>query len=216
MRGIRRRSAASASRARVSSFSLTSSSSRAAFHSCGETTGGRFISVPPSGVWLLIAHTPLVDPAERRLGTGSERPAAGGAGLEVVAQVHRPGVDPAALAFDAELAGEVAVLADPGRDLDAGGLAGPGPLFVFLGERSDLSDFDREHRGDVVLRDRGEEAVVQLARAAGVGAAAARADPVVEGELRELAARGDVAEDALVLAGADRVEEAGEVMGDPL
>ena len=35
IRGIRRRSAASASRARVSSFSLTSSSSRAASHSCG-------------------------------------------------------------------------------------------------------------------------------------------------------------------------------------
>ena len=41
IRGILRRWAASASRARVSSFSLTSSSWRAAFHSCGETIGGR-------------------------------------------------------------------------------------------------------------------------------------------------------------------------------
>ena len=47
IRGIRRRSAASASRARVSSFSLTSSSSRAASHSCGDTIGGMFISAPP-------------------------------------------------------------------------------------------------------------------------------------------------------------------------
>ena len=43
MRGIRRRSAASASPARVNSFSLTSSSSRADCHSCGETIGGIFI-----------------------------------------------------------------------------------------------------------------------------------------------------------------------------
>src|SRR5215218_4849814 len=38
--GIRRRSAASASRARVSSFSLTSSASRALRQSCDETIGG--------------------------------------------------------------------------------------------------------------------------------------------------------------------------------
>src|SRR5918998_2440654 len=38
--GIRRRSAASASRARVCSFSFTSSFSRAAFHSSGVTIGG--------------------------------------------------------------------------------------------------------------------------------------------------------------------------------
>src|SRR5829696_5760694 len=43
MRGIRLRWAASASRARVSSFSLTSSSSRAACHSSGDTIGGVFI-----------------------------------------------------------------------------------------------------------------------------------------------------------------------------
>src|SRR3954454_18358746 len=42
--GIRRRSAASASPALVCSFSFTSSFSRAAFHSCGETIGGVFIS----------------------------------------------------------------------------------------------------------------------------------------------------------------------------
>src|SRR5215469_3552263 len=41
--GIRRRLAASASRARVSFFSSTSSSARAAFHSCGDTIGGVFI-----------------------------------------------------------------------------------------------------------------------------------------------------------------------------
>src|SRR5215510_12671868 len=41
--GIRRRLAASASRARVNSFSFTSSCWRAASHSCGETIGGVFI-----------------------------------------------------------------------------------------------------------------------------------------------------------------------------
>src|SRR6266702_8532274 len=48
--GIRRRSAASASRARVSSFSFTSSCWRAASHSCGDTIGGVFIArYPPFG-----------------------------------------------------------------------------------------------------------------------------------------------------------------------
>src|SRR4029450_9139223 len=42
--GIRRRSAASASRARVNSFSLTSSSARAAADSSGDTIGGVFIA----------------------------------------------------------------------------------------------------------------------------------------------------------------------------
>src|SRR6266487_2686024 len=41
--GIRRRLAASASRARVSFFSSTSNSLRAASHSCGDTIGGVFI-----------------------------------------------------------------------------------------------------------------------------------------------------------------------------
>src|SRR5215204_2499186 len=40
---MRRRLAASASRAWVSSFSSTSSSSRAAFQSCGDTVGGMFM-----------------------------------------------------------------------------------------------------------------------------------------------------------------------------
>src|SRR5262249_22295276 len=41
--GIRRRSAAIASRARVKAFSFTRSCWRAASHSCGDTTGGVFI-----------------------------------------------------------------------------------------------------------------------------------------------------------------------------
>src|ERR1044071_1118074 len=45
---MRRRSAASALRAGVHSFSLTSNSSRADSHSCGETIGGMFIATPPS------------------------------------------------------------------------------------------------------------------------------------------------------------------------
>src|SRR5215217_1819996 len=44
--GIRRRSAASASRARVSSFSFTSSSWRAASHASGDTIGGVFMRTP--------------------------------------------------------------------------------------------------------------------------------------------------------------------------
>ena len=55
--GIRRRSAASASRARVSSFSLTSMSARAASHSWGETTGGVFM-----GLFLLEV---LIDDVEQ-------------------------------------------------------------------------------------------------------------------------------------------------------
>src|SRR5206468_1298512 len=44
-RGSLRRSAASASRARVASFSLARSASRAACHSVAETTEGRFIAL---------------------------------------------------------------------------------------------------------------------------------------------------------------------------
>src|ERR1051326_1267380 len=44
---MRRRSAASASRAWVWAFSFTSIFSRAAPHSCGETIGGVFIVCPP-------------------------------------------------------------------------------------------------------------------------------------------------------------------------
>src|ERR1700727_1044958 len=46
--GIRRRSAASASRARVRAFSLTRSCSRAASHSCGDTILGVFMACSPS------------------------------------------------------------------------------------------------------------------------------------------------------------------------
>src|SRR3712207_796495 len=60
---MRRRLAASASRARVSSFSSPSSSSRAAFHSCGDTTGGIFMviwssfwSFPGRGIAPLTAE----------------------------------------------------------------------------------------------------------------------------------------------------------------
>ena len=45
--GRRRRSAASASRARVSSFSLTSSASRREFHSCSDTTAVGMVIGPP-------------------------------------------------------------------------------------------------------------------------------------------------------------------------
>src|SRR5829696_32146 len=47
IQGIRRRCAASASRARVSFFSSTRSFSRAACHSCGDTIGGVFIRDSP-------------------------------------------------------------------------------------------------------------------------------------------------------------------------
>src|SRR5918994_1149310 len=58
-----RRSAARASRARVSSFSLTSKLSQAVCHSSGETMGGVFTpSPPPSGSRRLSPHhvVPLV------------------------------------------------------------------------------------------------------------------------------------------------------------
>src|SRR5450755_3630829 len=45
--GIRRRSAASASRERVRAFSFTRSCWRAASHSCGDTIGGVFIASCP-------------------------------------------------------------------------------------------------------------------------------------------------------------------------
>src|SRR6266853_6962181 len=47
--GIRRRSADNASRARVNSFSLTSSCWRAASHSCADTIGGVFFGRCPFG-----------------------------------------------------------------------------------------------------------------------------------------------------------------------
>ena len=44
--GIRRRSAASVSRARITSFSRTRSCWRAVSHSCTDTTGGVFMTAP--------------------------------------------------------------------------------------------------------------------------------------------------------------------------
>src|SRR5882757_1346750 len=69
--GIRRRSAANASWARVSAFSLTRSCSRAALHSCGDTIGGVFMVCGPSlrrflaGVVMVIA-TSEVEVQSRR------------------------------------------------------------------------------------------------------------------------------------------------------
>src|SRR5580692_7819309 len=57
--GILLRSAASASRARVSSFSLTRSSSRAARHSSGETISGVFIQ-SPSFVVRTLGPSPIL------------------------------------------------------------------------------------------------------------------------------------------------------------
>src|SRR5262249_22931113 len=57
--GIRRRSAASASRERVKVFSFTRSCCSAASHSCCDTIGGVFIARRPFGcclsLWLLVA-----------------------------------------------------------------------------------------------------------------------------------------------------------------
>src|SRR5215510_8611215 len=57
--GIRRRSAASASRERVRAFSFTRRRWRAASHSCGDTIGGVFIARCPFG--LLVAILFLLD-----------------------------------------------------------------------------------------------------------------------------------------------------------
>src|SRR5262249_53060857 len=57
--GIRRRSAASASRARVSSFSFTSSFFRAASHSFGDTTFGFFMSDLTACVLIFFAFRSL-------------------------------------------------------------------------------------------------------------------------------------------------------------
>src|ERR1700682_4667755 len=58
--GIRRRKAASASRARVNSFSLTSSCWRAASHTCGDTIGGVFMAI--SAFRFCIGHSGLFEP----------------------------------------------------------------------------------------------------------------------------------------------------------
>src|ERR1700726_1828956 len=63
--GIRRRSAASASRERVKAFSFTRSCWRAASHSCGDTIGGVFIARCPfrcsMSLSLLVAILFLLD-----------------------------------------------------------------------------------------------------------------------------------------------------------
>src|SRR5260370_39041328 len=53
--GIRRRSAASASRERVKAFSFTRSCCRAASHSCSDTIGGAFIAICPFGCSLSLS-----------------------------------------------------------------------------------------------------------------------------------------------------------------
>src|SRR6516165_4497627 len=76
--GIRRRLAASASRARVSFFSSTSSCSRAASHSCGDTIGGVFIG--PVLPQILVDD---VEPAPRRRACAPSSPSLRlGQGLE--------------------------------------------------------------------------------------------------------------------------------------
>src|SRR5262245_3447802 len=62
--GIRRRSAASASRERVKAFSFTRSCCHAASHSCADTIGGVFIAFCPFGIslslFLLVAISLLL------------------------------------------------------------------------------------------------------------------------------------------------------------
>src|SRR5689334_19859144 len=73
---MRRRFAASASRACVSAFSSARSSSRAAFHSCGETTLGKFMSAEIRGAgeihrrWIPAARRIPTNANERRTGMG--------------------------------------------------------------------------------------------------------------------------------------------------
>ena len=67
--GIRRRWAASASRALVCSFSLTSISCRAASHSCADTIGGVFMQSPfadPSSKSFNISVEQLLPPHHER------------------------------------------------------------------------------------------------------------------------------------------------------
>src|SRR5450631_23270 len=75
--GIRRRSAASASRERVKAFSFTRSCWRAASHSCGDTIGGVFIARCPFrcsiSLSLLIAISFLLDFLKQTETTRSEK-----------------------------------------------------------------------------------------------------------------------------------------------
>src|SRR4051794_10411202 len=78
---MRRRLAASASRAWVSSFSSRSSASRAALHSCGDTVGGMFM--------VMWSSVPVICGAEHRpLDTEIRRGSA----------IHRSGGEVGALA----------------------------------------------------------------------------------------------------------------------
>src|SRR4051812_48830218 len=118
--GIRRRSAASASRARVCSFSLTSSSSRARCHSSGVTIGGAFMAFLPSEAVdakdILLARERLSGAAER---SGVRRRAVLAHQLQL-----EPRVAPGPVHLEL---GEVAVVAGVGD-------AGP-PAKVICGER---------------------------------------------------------------------------------
>src|SRR5215470_1627846 len=60
IQGIRRRSAASASRERVKAFSFTRSCCRAVSHSCSSTIGGVFIAISTFGCSLSLALSLLV------------------------------------------------------------------------------------------------------------------------------------------------------------
>jgi hypothetical protein len=71
--GKRRRSALSRSRARVTSFSFTSSSRRAASHSSRDTTSGRFpivIAIPFASDTATVSRSGFYRPAPIRLGLG--------------------------------------------------------------------------------------------------------------------------------------------------
>src|SRR5918995_2063415 len=96
---MRRRSAARASRARVSSFSLTSKFSQAVCHSSGETVGGVFTpSPPPSGSRRLSPHhlVPLVTEHRSQTHRRSSGNATDRRGLVGVLarQIAPPGGDP--------------------------------------------------------------------------------------------------------------------------
>ena len=88
--GIRRRCAASASRARVTSFSCTSSRSRAVSHSCGVTIGGVSIVV---SAFLSCSRTPvevLLQGVQRAVLVAGQR------GQKLLRDLHWRGAQPVA------------------------------------------------------------------------------------------------------------------------
>src|SRR6202158_1190965 len=92
--GIRLRSAASASRARVEAFSFTSSCSRAAAHSCGDTINGVFIAI---GLFRLFSDDVcMVDLlfAEILLVRGDKFRSSDRQATRVNQGLARPGIDP--------------------------------------------------------------------------------------------------------------------------